>query len=75
MLIDPARLERGCCAYTGAHDNNTTRGWFATLPAQQKKVLAAYVRQAAVETRDGARALMGLAWSSSAALERIEVTT
>ncbi len=55
-------------AYTGTHDNNTTRGWFEALPEQQKQVLSAYVRQVPVENRDAAPELMRLAWSSSAAL-------
>ena len=55
-------------AYTGTHDNNTTRGWFEALPEQQKQVLSSYLRQATVENRDAAPDLMRLAWSSSAAL-------
>jgi 4-alpha-glucanotransferase len=55
-------------AYTGTHDNNTTRGWFEALPEQQKQAFSAYVRQLPVEDRDAAPDLMRLAWSSSAAL-------
>jgi len=28
----PHRYPRHCVAYTGTHDNNTTRGWFRALP-------------------------------------------
>ncbi|MBV9770913.1 MAG: 4-alpha-glucanotransferase [Bryobacterales bacterium] len=55
-------------AYTGTHDNNTTRGWFETLPEQQKQAFFAYIGQARIESRDAAPELMRLAWSSSAAL-------
>ena len=55
-------------AYTGTHDNNTTRGWFEALPEPQKQAFAAYLRRATVETREVAPELMRLAWSSSAEL-------
>jgi 4-alpha-glucanotransferase len=55
-------------AYTGTHDNNTTRGWFEALPEQQKRVFSQYLRRASMESRDAAPELMRLAWSSSAAL-------
>jgi 4-alpha-glucanotransferase len=55
-------------AYTGTHDNNTTRGWFEALPEQQKQALSGYVRQVRVENRYAAPDLMRLAWSSPAAL-------
>jgi len=49
-------------AYTGTHDNNTTRGWFESLPDQQRRALSAYV------SRDAGPELMRLTWSSCAAL-------
>ncbi|HEY1335921.1 MAG TPA: 4-alpha-glucanotransferase, partial [Bryobacteraceae bacterium] len=55
-------------AYTGTHDNNTTRGWFESLPENQKQALSVYAGQAPFESRDAAPELMRLAWSSSAAL-------
>jgi 4-alpha-glucanotransferase len=55
-------------AYTGTHDNNTTRGWFESLPENQKQALSAYAGQSPFESRDAAPELMRLAWSSSAAL-------
>jgi 4-alpha-glucanotransferase len=63
----PRNYGHNTVAYTGTHDNNTTRGWFESLPEQQKRALSAYVRQP-VENRDAAPELMRLAWSSSAAL-------
>jgi 4-alpha-glucanotransferase len=38
----PDRVPRDAVVYTGTHDNDTTRGWFRTLPAAaQASVLAA----------------------------------
>ena len=28
---------RNCVAYTGTHDNDTTRGWFAALPEHERE--------------------------------------
>lgn len=30
----PRNYNRSCVAYTGTHDNNTTRGWFDSLPTR-----------------------------------------
>ncbi|HEX8969528.1 MAG TPA: 4-alpha-glucanotransferase, partial [Chloroflexota bacterium] len=32
-----------CVVYTGTHDNNTTRGWFATLPESTRAHVCRYV--------------------------------
>jgi 4-alpha-glucanotransferase len=54
--------------YTGTHDNPTTRGWFEDLPdGQQRNVWRQLGRQNG-ESSEAAPALMGLAWSSVAAL-------
>jgi 4-alpha-glucanotransferase len=54
--------------YTGTHDNNTTRGWFETLPDNQKQNLWNYLGRSSGESQEAAPALMQLAWSSRAAL-------
>ena len=64
----PGNFAHNVVAYTGTHDNNTTRGWFEALPEQQRQVLWAYLRRAPGEARDAAPELMRLAWSSRAAL-------
>ena len=64
----PGNYVPNTVAYTGTHDNNTTRGWFEALSEQQKHVLSAHLRQATVENREAAPDLMRLASSSSAAL-------
>lgn len=54
--------------YTGTHDNPTTRGWFEELPEYQRQNLWNYLKRPAGESDEAAAALMGLAWSSVAAL-------
>jgi 4-alpha-glucanotransferase len=64
----PRNYVHNTVVYTGTHDNNTTRGWFETLPEQQRQALWAYLRRAPGESREAAPELMRLAWSSPAAL-------
>src|SRR5262249_40592349 len=54
--------------YTGTHHNNTTRGWFEELPDSQQQNLWRYLKRPAGVVNEAAPALMGLAWSSAAAL-------
>jgi 4-alpha-glucanotransferase len=54
--------------YTGTHDNNTTRGWFEELPDWERQNLWRYLNQPASPGVMAAPALLGLAWSSAAAL-------
>jgi 4-alpha-glucanotransferase len=54
--------------YTGTHDNPTTRGWFEELPDYQRQNLWKYLKRPAGDRGEAAPALMGLAWSSVAAL-------
>ena len=39
----PHNLERGCVAYTGTHDNETTVGWWNSAPAGEKAAARAYL--------------------------------
>jgi 4-alpha-glucanotransferase len=68
----PRNYVHNSVAYTGTHDNNTTRGWFEELPDRQKQIVRDYLaRSPALQgaERDGiALQLMRLAWSSPAAL-------
>jgi 4-alpha-glucanotransferase len=54
--------------YTGTHDNNTTRGWFEELPDSERQNLWRYLKRPASNGVMAVPALMGLAWSSTAAL-------
>ena len=54
-----------CVAYTGTHDNDTTRGWYAAAPEVERDYLRRYVG------RDGSDVpwdLIRLAWASVADL-------
>src|SRR5215471_16181010 len=64
----PHNYTSNTVAYTGTHDNPTTRGWFEELPAQQKQYLWNYLKQPDGDSRDAASMLINLAWSSVAAL-------
>jgi 4-alpha-glucanotransferase len=55
--------------YTGTHDNAPTREWYEELPDDQRKNLWSYLKRAPPgESAEAAAALMGLGWSSVAAL-------
>ncbi|MBV8431806.1 MAG: 4-alpha-glucanotransferase, partial [Solirubrobacterales bacterium] len=54
--------------YTGTHDNNTTRGWFEELPPDQRQNLWRTLKRPGGASGEAAPALLGLAWSSVAAL-------
>jgi 4-alpha-glucanotransferase len=54
--------------YTGTHDNDTTRGWYATLPEAQRRNVSNLLGRSAVAENEIAWELLGLAWSSTASL-------
>jgi 4-alpha-glucanotransferase len=54
--------------YTGTHDNPTTRGWYDELPDVERRNLWRYLNRSGGTSMDAASALLGLAWSSVAAL-------
>jgi len=54
--------------FTGTHDNPTVRGWFEDLPDDQRRNMWNYLQRPAGDISQAAPALMGLAWSSAAAL-------
>jgi 4-alpha-glucanotransferase len=54
--------------YTGTHDNPTTHGWYDELPDVERRNLWRYLNRAGGTSTDAASALLGLAWSSVAAL-------
>lgn len=55
-------------AYTGTHDNPTTRGWFDELPDEQRRHVWSYLKRPPGESDEVAWELIRLAWSSVAAL-------
>ena len=64
----PHNYSQNTVAYTGTHDNNTTRGWFEALPDSQKQAVWRYVGRHSGDNREIAAALMEIAWSSRATL-------
>jgi 4-alpha-glucanotransferase len=64
----PRNYGHNAVAYTGTHDNNTTRGWFEALPGNQQQAVWNYLGLSSGESRGIAAALMRVIWSSPAAL-------
>jgi 4-alpha-glucanotransferase len=64
----PQNYSHNTVAYTGTHDNNTTRGWFETLSDQQRNMVWAYLRRAPGDPGEAAPEIIRVAWSSPAAL-------
>jgi len=64
----PENFVKNTVAYTGTHDNPTTRGWFDDLPADQQQRVWSYLRQRQATSSEAAHALMEVAWSSKAEL-------
>jgi 4-alpha-glucanotransferase len=59
----PHNHVRNSVAYTGTHDNDTTVGWWRSLPSKDKRVARTYAENI---DRDPAGAVIRLAWSSVA---------
>jgi 4-alpha-glucanotransferase len=60
----PHNYVENSVAYTGTHDNNTTRGWFETSPRHERDAALAYLRSTPQDiVQDMVRAI----WSSKAA--------
>jgi 4-alpha-glucanotransferase len=64
----PHNFVHNTVAYTGTHDNATTRQWYEGLPDDQRQNFWSYLKRAPVTSADAAPELMRLAWSSPAAL-------
>jgi 4-alpha-glucanotransferase len=64
----PGNYVSNAVVYTGTHDNPTTRSWFEELPDRQRQIFWKYLGRTGGESREAAPALMGLAWSSVAAV-------
>ena len=64
----PHNFVSNTVAYTGTHDNATTRQWYEELPDYQRQNLWNYLKRSPGESAEAAPALMRLTWSSVAAL-------
>ena len=67
-LYLPSNYVSNAVVYTGTHDNPTTRGWFEELPVSQRRNVWNYLKRPGGESSEAAASLMGLAWSSVAAV-------
>jgi 4-alpha-glucanotransferase len=61
----PHNFPSNCIAYTGTHDNDTTRGWWAAAPEHERCYAQRYMAR---DGSDIAWDLMRLAWASVADL-------
>jgi len=64
----PQHYVSNLVAYTGTHDNNTTRGWFEKLQGQSRQRVWKYLNRREGDSREVTTALMQTVWSSAAAL-------
>src|SRR6185436_904034 len=64
----PHNYVSNAVVYTDTHHNPTTRGWFQELPDYQRQNLWKYTKPPSGHSGEAAAALMGLGWSSVAAL-------
>ncbi len=64
----PSNYVPNCVAYTGTHDNNTTRGWLDELPPEQRERVWNYLQQPAASGEEAVKSLFRLVWSSKAAV-------
>ena len=64
----PHNFVHNTVAYTGTHDNATTRQWYEELPDYQQQNFWSYLKRAPGASADAAPELMRLASSSPAAL-------
>jgi 4-alpha-glucanotransferase len=61
-------IPHNAVAFTGTHDNDTTRGWFSTLPENRRQIVRTYPRAPTIDASEVAPELLRLAWGSPAAL-------
>lgn len=64
----PRNFGEDTVVYTGTHDNDTTRGWYTSLPDAQRGLVWSSLGKPPGSEEEIAWELLGLAWSSSAAL-------
>ena len=66
----PHTYPERCVAYTGTHDNDTTRGWFDSLDEEEKHRVRTYLSASNDEV---VRAMIQRLWESDAALVVVPV--
>ena len=61
----PYNYPENCVAYTGTHDNNTSRGWYQSATEKEREFCARYL---GYHTRDIAHEMIRAVWQSCAAI-------
>jgi 4-alpha-glucanotransferase len=64
----PEHFVHNAVAYTGTHDNDTTRGWYAELPGAGRQTLWKHLRRPPGEEHEVAWELIRMAHQSRAAV-------
>ncbi len=64
----PRRHVQNVVAYTGTHDNDTTRGWYESLGDESRRIFWRCLERREGRAEEVAPALVKLAWDSPAAL-------
>ena len=64
----PRNYGANTVAYTGTHDNPTTRGWFGDLPYEQQRNVWDYLKRPAASIGGAVPALIQLVWGSVSGL-------
>jgi 4-alpha-glucanotransferase len=64
----PEHYSHNVMAYTGTHDNNTTRGWFEELPTQEQQRVWKQLNRPEGGSQGVTPVLMKMLWSSAAGL-------
>ncbi len=64
----PQNFNENSVVYTGTHDNNTTRGWFRGLSAEERLPIYQLLQRAEVSEAEIAPLFLEQAWSSVAML-------
>ena len=64
----PENYSENTVAYTGTHDNPTSREWYEQLPRPERQYFWRSVKRPELEARDASHELIRLAWSSRAAV-------
>jgi len=64
----PGNYSTNTVVYTGTHENNTTRGWFETLPDAERRRVWSYLSRGEGDSNQIAEEFVRVAWPSGAAL-------
>jgi 4-alpha-glucanotransferase len=71
----PHRMENhteDSVVYTGTHDSDTVRGWYDSLPADQREAVDAALDERGISRREPWWGLIELAWSSPARMAMLQ---